>query len=38
MIKSIVKKILNIKSREDLDAKFWIQKLLLKRSLNSLKY
>jgi len=38
MIKSIVKKILNIKSRKDLDASIWIQKLLLKKTLNSLKY
>jgi len=38
MIKSIVIKILNIRNREDLDAKIWIQKILLKRNLNSLKY
>tara|TARA_Y100000741_G_scaffold348750_1_gene317177 strand:+ start:45 stop:161 length:117 start_codon:yes stop_codon:yes gene_type:complete len=38
MIKSIVKKILNIRSKDELDARFWIQKLLLKRNLNSLKY
>ena len=26
------------KYNQDLDAKFWIQKILLKKSLNSLKY
>jgi len=38
MLLKLIKKIIKEKHNQDLDAKFWIQKILLKKSLNSLKY
>tara|TARA_B100000686_G_scaffold93094_1_gene99509 strand:- start:1714 stop:1830 length:117 start_codon:yes stop_codon:yes gene_type:complete len=37
MFKIIANKLLNPKNKEDLDGRFWIQKLLLKKHLKSLK-
>jgi len=38
MLFNIVKKIKLLKNTQGLDAKFWVQKLLLRKSLRSLKY
>jgi len=38
MLINFFKKIKVLKNNQNLDAKFWVQKLLLKNSLNSLKY
>jgi len=38
MLINLLKKIIKDEYNQDLDAKFWIQKILLKKSLNSLKY
>jgi len=38
MLIKIIKKIKLLKNNQTLDAKIWVQKLLLKKSLNSLKY
>jgi|TARA_Y100000780_G_C13551493_1_gene365505 hypothetical protein len=38
MLIKFFKKIKFLEEKQDLDARFWIQKLLLKKSLSSLKY
>tara|TARA_B100001013_G_scaffold310621_1_gene215481 strand:+ start:455 stop:571 length:117 start_codon:yes stop_codon:yes gene_type:complete len=38
MLIKFFKKIKFFEEKQDLDARFWIQKLLLKKSLSSLKY
>jgi len=38
MLTKLFKKIKILNFDQNLDAKFWIQKILLKKSLNSLKY
>ena len=35
MLTTILKKIIKYKDKGDLDARFWIQKVLLKKSLNT---
>jgi len=37
MLIKLIKKIKLLKNNQDFDARFWVQKLLLKKSLNSLK-
>jgi|TARA_B100000678_G_C17781338_1_gene330834 hypothetical protein len=38
MLINLLKKIIKGQSSRDLDAKFWIQKILLKKNLHFLKY
>jgi len=38
MLINIVKKIKVLKNNQNLDARLWVQKLLLRKSLNSLKH
>jgi len=38
MLINIIKKIKLLNNSQNLDAKFWVQKLLLRKSLRSLKY
>ena len=38
MLINIIKKIKLFNNSQNLDAKFWVQKLLLRKSLKSLKY
>ena len=38
MLINLIKKIKVLKNNQNLDARFWVQKLLLKKSVNSLKY
>tara|TARA_B100001250_G_C19765080_1_gene774347 strand:- start:1041 stop:1157 length:117 start_codon:yes stop_codon:yes gene_type:complete len=38
MLRNILKKIKLFENNYDLDAKFWVQKLLLRRKLKFLKY
>ena len=38
MLINCIKKIKLLKNKQSLDARLWLQKLLLRKSLNSLKY
>jgi len=38
MLIKVIKKVIVLKNNQNLDARFWIQKLLLRKSLSSLKY
>tara|TARA_B100000700_G_scaffold251050_1_gene281948 strand:+ start:877 stop:993 length:117 start_codon:yes stop_codon:yes gene_type:complete len=38
MLINFLKKIKFFDNKEDLEARFWVQKMLLKKTLNSLKY
>ena len=38
MLINLIKKIKALKNNQNLDARFWVQKLLLKKSLNSADY
>jgi hypothetical protein len=38
MFRFILKKIINFKKEQDLDAKFWIQKALIYKNLNKISY
>jgi len=38
MLINLIKKIKVLKNNQSLDARFWVQKLLLRKSLNLLKY
>tara|TARA_B100001123_G_C15186951_1_gene977702 strand:- start:1158 stop:1274 length:117 start_codon:yes stop_codon:yes gene_type:complete len=38
MLIKLLKKIKLFDQKKDLDGKYWVQKLLLKKSLNSMKY
>jgi hypothetical protein len=38
MLINFIKKIKLFNNSQNLDARFWVQKLLLKKNLNSLKY
>jgi len=38
MLTKLLKKIKFFDANQNLDAKFWIQKILLKKNLNSLKF
>tara|TARA_Y100000748_G_scaffold56612_1_gene45054 strand:- start:2348 stop:2464 length:117 start_codon:yes stop_codon:yes gene_type:complete len=38
MLINFIKKVKILNNQQNLDARFWVQKLLLRKSLNSIKY